>query len=639
MRKHRDIPGQLPLWEPESDWVKPLVFPKWDTKTLGFDVESCDPDLTTRGPGYIRGNAKVIGYSLSDGQSSYYFPFAHAYGDNLPAAFCLRYLQDIVGDPEMTLIGANTMYEREALWSLGMQVNCKILDVQIAEPLINENIRYGTSLEKLGLKYLGQGKDEEGLNEAARMFGVDPKSGLWQLAPKYVGKYAEWDAWAPVHIWEKQMEEIRKQGLQDILDLELRVQPILWEMRKLGIPVDVELAKEAADKLDDKKADIIESLNLKYGKSLPRIDIWSGPVLAMYCDRHQIHYPRTPKGNPSFAKDFLDSSTHPFFKEIRRAKEMDRLSGTFIRNWIVSNALEGRVHPQWKQLASDDGGTKTGRMAASNPNPQQVPKRSAASKVIRPLFRAPKGKYWAKLDYSQQEPRILLHFAYRMGFDGAAEARQRYVDDPATDFYNLMMEMANIERTPAKDLYLGRCYGMGGDKLAYKLKCSVEEAYKILANFDAKLPFIKALGEKCEQLANSRGYIKTLAGRKRHFDQWEPGNRKSIQNLPEPRPDAFPVNSLDEAHKKWPGLALRRADTRLALNSLIQGSAADMTKAAMVRVWDMMRLVPVMQVHDELNFILDNYDQALEIKHHMETCVDLTVPIKADLDWGDSWAT
>lgn len=637
MAKHKDTPGQLPLWEPESDWIAPDQFPEFNTKFIGFDVESRDPNLLSRGPGYIRGDAKVIGYSLSDGQSSFYFPFGHEYGGNLNREKCLRFLQSVVGDPEVTLVGANTMYEREALWSLGMKVNCKIWDVQIAEPLINENIRNGTALEKLGKKYLEQGKNEEGLVEAARAFGVDPKSGLWQLAPKYVGKYAEWDAWAPLHIWAKQMEEIRKQGLQRILDLELEVQPILWLMRRDGIPVDVERARLAADNLEQERDEILEDLTEEYAhQNLPKLDVWSGTVLARYCDHHKIYYPRTAKGNPSFAKDFLESSSNIFFKQIRRAKELDRLAGTFIRNWIITNAINGRVHPQWKQLASDDGGTKTGRMAASDPNPQQVPKRSKASKVIRPLFRAPKGKYWAKLDYSQQEPRILLHFAYRMGLDGAAEAQQRYIDDPATDFYNLMMEMANIERTPAKDLYLGRCYGMGGEKLAVKLKCTVEEAYKILANFDAKLPFIKQLSEKCEQLANSRGFIKTLCGRKRHFDQWEPADRKAAARLEK---DSFSVNNLADAHTKWPGIAIRRSDTRLALNSLIQGSAADMTKAAMVRVYSVMGLVPCMQVHDELNFILDNHDQALEIKHHMETCVDLTVPIKADLDWGDSWAS
>jgi DNA polymerase I-like protein with 3'-5' exonuclease and polymerase domains len=272
------------------------------------------------------------------------------------------------------------MYEREALWSLGMEVNCKIYDVQIAEPLINENIRNGTALEKLGKKYLEQGKNEEGLVEAARAFGVDPKGGLWQLAPKYVGKYAEWDAWAPIHIWAKQMEEIRKQGLQRILDLELEVQPILWLMRCGGIPVDVEQAKLAADKLELERDELITQLTLEYQVGgLPRLDIWSGPILARYCDHHKIYYPRTPKGNPSFAKDFLETSSHPFFKSIRHAKELDRLAGTFIRNWIINNAIDGRVHPQWKQLASDTGGTKTGRMAASDPNPQQVPKRTKAS--------------------------------------------------------------------------------------------------------------------------------------------------------------------------------------------------------------------------------------------------------------------
>lgn len=634
MAKHKDIPGQLPLWEPHSDWKKPTCFPQFNKKLIGFDVESKDPYLTTKGPGFIRGDAKVVGYSFSDGDSSFYFPFDHAYGDNMNRHDCLTYLDKMMSDPSLTFVGANMMYEREALWSLGIMPKAKFFDIQIAEPLIDENIRSGTALEKLSLKYLGKGKDEEALREAARMFGVDPKGGLWQLNPKYVGQYAEFDAWAPIHIWHKQMEEINRQGLQNILDLELKVQPILWLMRLNGIPVDVAMAKEAATKLDEKKHDIITSLQADYGRGLPKIDIWSGPILQIYCDAHKIYYPRTAKGNPSFAKDFLESSSNIFFKQIRKAKELDRLSSTFITGWIVNNAREGRVHPQWKQLASDDGGTKTGRMAASNPNPQQVPKRSAASKIIRTLFRAPEGLGWAKLDYSQQEPRILLHFAYLMKLLGAEEARQRYIDDPSTDFYNLMMEMASIERTPAKDLYLGRCYGMGADKLAVKLKTTVDEAYKILNNFDNKLPFIKGLNDKCNSLADQRGFIKTLCGRKRHFNQWEPYSFKAAAGIGK---DAFPVNSREEAMEKWKGIGIRRCDTRLALNSLIQGSAADMTKAAMVRVYEQTGFVPVMQVHDELNYLLRNIDQANEIKYHMETCVDLTVPIKADLDWGQAW--
>lgn len=634
MRKHKDIPGQMPLWEPESDWKKPTSFPQWNKKLLGFDIETYDPDLLSKGPGFIRGDARVVGYSLSDGDSSYYFPFAHAYGENMSRHDCLSYLEKVVADPDITLVGANTMYEREGLWSLGIEPQCEFFDVQIAEPLINENIRNGTALEKLGLKYLGVGKKEEELAEAARIFGVDPKSGLWQLNPVYVGKYAEWDAWAPVHIWKKQMAEIDRQGLRGVLELELAVQPILWKMRLQGIPVDVDLARTTSAKLMGQKQAILNTLKNDYGKGLPTLDIWSGQVIEIYCVNHKIDFPRTPKGNASFAKEFLEGSSHPFFKRIREARELDRLASTFIDGWILNNHIDGYVHPQWKQLASDDGGTKTGRMAASNPNPQQVPKRSAHSKIIRTLFKTPEGLDWAKLDYSQQEPRILLHFAYLMGFEGAAEARQQYVDNPGTDFYNYMMEMASIERTPAKDLYLGRCYGMGAPKLAGKLRTTIEGAQAILNNFDRKLPFIKALSEKCESLAQQRGFIKTLCGRKRHFDQWEPANYKTAF---ERKLDVFPVDSREAAVAKWPGLSIRRADTRLALNSLIQGSAADMTKAAMVRVFRETGKVPYMQVHDELNYPVSNRKEAEEIKYHMENCVDLQVPIKADLDYGKAW--
>lgn len=632
MAKHKDIPGQMPLWEPESNWTRPKEFPRLERGVMyGFDVETCDPHLKTKGPGFIRCDAFVVGFSLSDGKKSWYFPFAHDYGDQFDKQECIRFLKDLFEDPSRTFVGANTMYEREALWSLGIDVKAEIFDVQIAQPLIDENSP--CSLEELGSRWLGETKNEELLVEAARMFGVDPKGGLWRMNPVYVGPYAEWDAWAPVHIWQKQMVEIQKQGLQEVLNLELEVQPILMEMRLMGIPVDVDAAKKLAAEYYDLEAQTILNITKEYGRGLPALDIWSSKNIATWCSINGIHAPVTSKGNPSFTKEYLESAQHPFLKQIRDAREYNRLASTFIEGWIINNAIDGRVHPQWKQLASDDGGTRTGRMAASNPNPQQVPKRSAKSKKIRAMFRVEQG-LWAKLDYSQQEPRILMHFAHILGLPMAAESVQRYVDDPSTDFYNLMMELAKVQRSQAKDLYLGRCYGMGIPKLALKLRCSESEAAAILDQFDREVPFVKQLSDYAENRASVRGFIKTLSGRRRHFNEWEPASPYAAR---ERGLDTFPVATEAEAREKWQGLAIRRADTRKALNSLIQGSAADMTKYAMVKVKRELGLVPFMQVHDELNYPCESREQAEAIQRCMENCVDLKVPIKADLDLGTNW--
>lgn len=635
MRKHKDIPGQMPLWEPPSEWRCPKEFPNLNNVDLiGFDVETKDPHLKSKGPGFIRGDAKVVGFSMSTGDASWYFPFDHEYGKQhqMPRESCLKFLESIVGDTSKTLVGANTMYEREAIWSLGITCKAKIFDIQIAEPLIDEE--KPASLEEIARRRLGQSKDEEKLNEAAKDFGVDPKGGLWMLSPIYVGAYAEWDAWAPVHIWHHQMKEIREQGLDEVLQLELAIQPILWEMRLRGIPVDVDAARQLSKEYYAKETIITEHLAADYGAGLPRLDIWSGVSLKIYCDKHGLQYPTTPKGNPSFTKEFLEGSSFPFLKKVRDAREYNRLASTFIDGWIVGNQINGWVHPQWKQLASDDGGTRTGRMAASNPNPQQVPSRSKSGKRIRGLFCAPPGSSWAKLDYSQQEPRILIGFAERMGLPGATDAAQVYRDNPDQDFYNLMVQLASVERPQAKDLYLGRCYGMGIDKLAAKLRCDHVKARAILDQFDHHVPFVKQLGEKCEQAAQNRGFIRTLSGRRRHFNMWEPANFGAACKVAD---DCYPVDTRELALEKWKGVAIRRADTRKALNALIQGSAADMTKFAMLKVFNELGHIPYMQVHDELNYPVSNEDEAQAIKQCMETCVDISVPIKVDLDYGTSW--
>jgi DNA polymerase I-like protein with 3'-5' exonuclease and polymerase domains len=455
---------------------------------------------------------------------------------------------------------------------------------------------------------------------------------MWQLDPKYVGPYAEWDAWAPVHIWKKQMEEIKRQGLEEVPKLELAIQPILWLMRLRGIPVNVDAARKLAKQYLEKSEHTIASIVADYGTGLPKIDIWSGTSIASYCNINKVYYPRTGKGNPSFTKEFLESSSDKMLKQIRVAREYQRLSSVFIQGWIIDNQIDGYVHPQWKQLATDDGGTRTGRMAAANPNPQQVPKRSAQGKVIRGMFMHSTRK-WAKLDYSQQEPRILMHFAYLMNMSGAAEARQMFLDNPDQDFYNMMMELASIERPQAKDLYLGRCYGMGIDKLADKLRCDIAKAGSILQQFDSKVPFIKELSEFTEHKAQQRGYIRTLSGRRRHFNMWEPSNYRNYKG----ESDLLPVESSEAALAKWPGIQIKRSDTRKALNSLIQGSAADMTKYAMVKIYEETGEYPYMQVHDELNYPCDSMEQAEVFKRMMENCVQLSIPIKADLDWGKAW--
>lgn len=620
------------LFEPKSDWQHPTAFPDLSSaKRIGFDCETRDPRLTEHGPGFIRGDAEVVGIAIATDERGWYFPINHLAGGNMDRTSVINFVKAVCSVTDRWLIGANVQYDIEALWSLGIQVKGRVVDVQIAEALIDEESGQSYRLQNLCIKYLGSGKDESLLTEASQAFGVDAKSGLLKLHSKYVGPYAEYDAWSCIKIIEQQILEIDRQGLQEIFQLETELTPLLWEMRLLGIPVDLAAATSLSKELKRKE----ELLRMKLRDVMGfHVDEWSGVQLAQLCDKAKVNYPKTDKGNPSFVKAFLEESDNELLSSVAAIRELNRLRGTFVDDWIFSNQINGSIHPQWKQLKRDDGGTRTGRMAASNPNPQQVPTRSEIGEVIRKLFIAPAPLKWCKSDYSQQEPRILVHYASLCGLTGAAAVRDAYRNDSSMDIYQHLSESCSMTRRDAKDATLGRMYNMGFKTFAERQGCSVDEAKSKIEAFDSKVPFVKELANSVTNSAQSRGYIKTLRGRKRHFNLWEPADAFKLRRdegvFCEPA-------SRKLAEQTFPGKRLQRAYTHKALNSLIQGSAADMTKSAMLLIWKELKLVPYMQVHDEINYGVTDEKQAMQIKELCENCVKLEVPIKVDMHLGETW--
>jgi len=268
-------------------------------------------------------------------------------------------------------------------------------------------------------------------------------------------------------------------------------------------------------------------------------------------------------------------------------------------------------------------------MAASNPNPQQVPGRSDIAPKVRALFRNP-NKQWAKLDYSQQEPRLLVHFASLCRCTGADLVKMAYCGNAKMDIYQFLADSCAMSRRDAKDATLGRMYGMGFKRFAAKQNITLEAAKSKLEEFDRSVPFVREISDMCASAAQTRGYIKTLLGRRRHFNLWEPSRYSENYEFARPLPREL-------AEKEWSGERLKRFGAHKALNSLIQGSAADMTKSAIVKIWDEYKRLPVMQVHDELDFEVDSEEEALNYKRACEECVSLEVPIVAELKLGEHW--
>lgn len=628
----------LVLFEPRSDWRPPLTFPDLsDAKRIAVDLETRDPHLKEKGPGSIRRDGYPVGIAIaSDTGFRGYFPFAHLGGGNMDRDRVLNFAHDLLKRPELEVAFANGPYDLEWLAFLGITVAGRIHDVQTAEPLLDEEREGGYALEKLAMSYLGEGKDERLLNEAAQVYGItkaereNPKAWLWKLHSKYVGPYAEVDAERTLRVLDLQLPILEAEGLRKIYDMECDLMKLVLKMRLRGVPVDLEKAAHYSKEFKRREDEIAMQVLTEHRIHL---NPWSQPDIARICDKLKIVYPRTEKNTPSFTQDFLDANEHPFLKQVRELRRYDRMRGTFIDELIFGNQINGRIHCQFHQLRKDDSGTRSGRFSCTNPNLQQVPARDPdIGPIIRSLFIPEPGRKWAKLDYSQQEPRLLIHYAYVCKLRGADAARQAYIDDPNLDYYKYGSQVVGVPRRDTKTVILGRMYGMGKKKLAADLNRTIDEATKLLRKIDDSMPYVKELSDRTMRHVEREGKIRTYGGRLCHFDHWVPKEMQFDFGV-------VPVRGRERAESQWPEMELVRAFTHKSLNRLIQGSAGDMTKMAMLKNWHDFGDdgVPHLQVHDELDYSVDSEEHALKLQQGMQTCIKLEVPVAAELDYVEHW--
>jgi DNA polymerase I-like protein with 3'-5' exonuclease and polymerase domains len=311
---------------------------------------------------------------------------------------------------------------------------------------------------------------------------------------------------------------------------------------------------------------------------------------------------------------------------IKEAREINKSHSTFIDS-ILKHEHNGRIHAEIRQLKGESGGTVTGRLSMSNPNLQQVPARNKKiGTLIRSLFLPEEGELWCSADFSQQEPRILTHYADLSKYQGADTIADAYRESDA-DFHQEVANMVDIDRSTAKTIGLGIMYGMGKGKLADELGVNTDEAAEILSKFNTYAPFVRELADSVMRSATQKGYIKTLLGRRCHFDMWEPLRYGTGRPM-----------KYNEAIHEYNG-EIKRAFVYKALNKLIQGSAADMTKKAMVDCYKA-GYMPLLQVHDELVFSVGSKEDIAGIVKTMEEAVLLSIPNKVDaeigVNWGDS---
>ena len=615
----------LPLFPTHTEWVAPQSFPNLSTaKEIAIDLETCDSNMESFGPGWPRNDGFIVGYAIAVEGWSGYYPVAHQGGGNLDKRLVERWIKDVL-QTKADKIMHNAAYDLGWLRASGFEVHGTIYDTMLAAPLLDEN-RFSFSLNALGFDYLKEVKSEQGLKQAAADFGVHPKKELWKLPAMYVGDYAEQDAALTLKLWQAFKAKLRIDEVESIFQLETEVFPILFNMTYNGIRFDREKCGLLIDRMKVRENQLLREMKEQAGV---KIDIWAAQSIALAFDRLGVPYSKTDNGLPSFTKGFLDACEHPLAKMIVEAREANKTHSTFLQPYMDFSAKTGRIHPHVNQMRSDDGGTVTGRLSMANPNLQQVPARhEIIGPMVRGLFLPNEGQLWASNDFSSQEPRLLVHYANLLHLPGAETMVQAYQEDPNTDFHQMVADMAGIKRKAAKTIGLGLMYGMGKNKLAGQLDLSLDEASELIDTFHKKVPFLKgtvnAVMKRIDHPA-AGGAIRTLLGRKCRFPLWEPMEWGVNKALPR-----------EQAVIEY-GARIKRAGTYKGLNRLIQGSAADQTKAAMVALVKAGFANPILQVHDELALSVKDREEAMAAAEIMSTCVRMEVPSRCDVEIGPSW--
>ena len=471
---------------------------------IAIDTETHDPRLKTHGPGGFRKDGKLVGISIAtDSGYNEYFPIGHQAGGNLDNNKVIDFLDKML-KLNKTYVFANAIYDMEWLYShdnrLAFTRSHRIYDVQGIEHLIDENkLKY--SLDSLAKRYLKKSKYEVELGKAVLAeFGkrAKVKESLWRLHANFVSEYAKEDALLTLQIFQKQQEIIDKQEIRNIVEFESRLIPLLFEIRKRGVRININKAEELYDMLEKKQVEVQERLNKLGGDE---VNVWANASLKQAYDKNKINYNYTAKGMASFTASWLESQVDDVSKSILAVRKLDKIRNTFIKNMILEKAVSGRIHCNF-----NPHGTVTGRFSSNYPNLQQVPAKDPELRpMIRSLFIPEEESEWVVSDYSQQEPRVLVHYASLKNMRTALAARDQFNNNDDTDFHQMVADMANIPRKQAKTINLGLFYGMGNKKLAAELGLDMDAAYDLFNKYHSKVPFVKELSKQVSHVASTRG--------------------------------------------------------------------------------------------------------------------------------------
>ena len=637
--------------------------------TVAVDIETYDPNLKTKGLGAIRNDGFICGIAIATNKDTVYFPLQHS-DINLDLKKIEKIWEvlnkKIFQNEKITKVFHNAMYD--VCWIravTGKMIKGRIVDTMIAASVINEN-RFKYSLDSLSKDYLNDSKYKYDLQQKTLEWSggtvKDPMTNMHKLPSSIVKEYAKQDVNLTFKLWNlfnKKIDEVlytkedgEQKNCRKIFELETKLFLCLVDMKFKGVKIDVQKAIEFGKHLKKRKNQIVKAIE---NKTTFKVDIWAAASIKNLLEQQKItDYKVTPKSKmPQLPKDYLKTHRNKCLRMIAKAREYDKAVNTFIEG-LLGYVYQGRIHADINQIRSDQGGTVTGRFSMSNPNLQQIPSKGYIGKKMRELFIPEEGHTWGSFDYSQQEPRIVVHYAIKLGLPGTNSLQDEFDRDDA-DFHQIVADMANISRKQAKTINLGLFYGMGKIKLQKELGLDKNKARALFNEYHSRVPFVRQLSQDLIQFAKENKLLFTLYDRFCRFDKWETTNKEwnsetnRFNEVPlyteEQAKEAFKAemldkykqNKIDPNYMNYFERYYTPAFTYKALNRLIQGSAADMTKKAMVDLYEQ-GIVPHIQIHDELCFSIKDHESKLIIKT-MEETIPLEVKNKVDYESGPNWGT
>ncbi len=637
--------------------------------TVAVDIETYDPNLKTKGLGAIRNDGFICGIAVATEKDTAYFPLQHSDTDIDPER--INKIWDVLNEKifqneNITKVFHNAMYDVCWIRSVtGKMMKGKIVDTMIAASVIDEN-RFRYSLDSLSKDYLNDSKYKYDLQQKTLEWSggtvKDPMTNMHKLPASIVKEYAKQDVDLTFKLWNlfnKKIDEVlytkddgEQKTCRQIFELETKLFLCLVDMKFKGVRIDVEKATAFGKHLKKRRDQIVKAIE---SITTIKVDIWAAASIKNLLDHLCIKdYKVTPKSKmPQLPKDYLKTHNNKCLRMIAKAREYDKAVNTFI-DGLLGYVHEGRIHADINQIRSDSGGTVTGRFSMSNPNLQQIPSKGFIGKKMRELFIPDEGYKWGSFDYSQQEPRIVVHYAIKLGLPDTETLQEEFDKDDA-DFHQIVAEMANISRKQAKTINLGLFYGMGKIKLQKELGLDQSKARALFNEYHSRVPFVRDLSQQLIQFAKENRLLFTLHDRFCRFDKWETTNKEwnpetnRFNEVPlyteaQAREafkgemlDKFKENKIDPNYMDYFNRYYTPAFTYKALNRLIQGSAADMTKKAMVDLYEK-GIIPHIQIHDELCFSTTDHESEM-IRETMEQTIPLEVKNKVDYESGPNWGT